>query len=562
MASSGALLVAAPVSRITCSSMSIIRRPAFCLSQPCTPMATHPRPRNPIHNSGFFSNPASTSTPSLLIAAGGKKDKLKKRRKGRRDSTVHKALGPGGESVLTVTSRLSPEEVWEREERRWEREELRWLREEQRWLKEESRWEREREEWAQEEAQLQNHIEALRASFAETQLEAQSRADAMRLSIQEESAQAQMVGEAALGAQLAIDGELQLARARWREEEQALLAEVDALKTALAEVLDEANAKAEAARMTWQKHEATLQAEIAQLKHSLLEAQAVAQARNGGKSAKPTKPASEKAPKMEKPETIVRPAPTAEEIIAAVASRTPTPMKPEVKGVFKTSFSNGAAATNGAPKTAPPAAHRTLRYGAEGPDVKAVQAELERLGFYCGEEEMEADAYEDGTDTAVKSWQCSVGVREDGVLTPELQVLLLGGVVAGAKQGGAAVTEARVEQKDREVESERFARTAAEGSVSGSTRRVYLLGENRWEEPDRLVPNSAKAMAVGMQKCFACKGEGKVMCTECEGTGDMNVEEQFLSWAGEDPSCPYCNGTGATDCDSCQGSGIEKILIS
>lgn len=70
--------------------------------------------------------------PSLLVAAGGKKDKLKKRRKGRRDSTVHKALGPGGENVLMVTSRLSPEEVWEREERRWEREELRWLREEQR----------------------------------------------------------------------------------------------------------------------------------------------------------------------------------------------------------------------------------------------------------------------------------------------------------------------------------------------------------------------------------------------------------------------------------------------
>lgn len=68
-----------------------------------------------------------------------------------------------------------------------------------------------------------------------------------------------MVGEAALGAQLAIDAELQSARARWHDEEQALLAEVDALKTALAEVLDEANAKAEAARMTWQKHEAMLQ---------------------------------------------------------------------------------------------------------------------------------------------------------------------------------------------------------------------------------------------------------------------------------------------------------------
>lgn len=111
--------------------------------------------------------------------------------------------------------------------------------------------------------------------------------------------------------------------------------------------------------------------------------------------------------------------------------------------------------------------------------MKAVQETLERLGFYCGEEEMEADAYEDGTDSAVKSWQCSMGVKEDGVLTPELQALLLGleKAVFGVEKGGAS--EVPVLQKDRVVESERYARTNAEGSETGSTRRVYLLGENR-----------------------------------------------------------------------------------
>jgi hypothetical protein len=67
------------------------------------------------------------------VEAGGKKDKLKKHRKGNRRLTVHKALGQDGGSVLSVSAKLSPEEIWEREERRWEREELRWLREEQRY---------------------------------------------------------------------------------------------------------------------------------------------------------------------------------------------------------------------------------------------------------------------------------------------------------------------------------------------------------------------------------------------------------------------------------------------
>jgi hypothetical protein len=69
----------------------------------------------------------------------------------------------------------------------------------------------------------------------------------------------QIIGQAALEAQLTSDAQLKLVREQWWEEKQTLLAEVDALKTALAEVLNEANDKAEAARKSWQKHEAALQ---------------------------------------------------------------------------------------------------------------------------------------------------------------------------------------------------------------------------------------------------------------------------------------------------------------
>jgi hypothetical protein len=53
----------------------------------------------------------------------------------------------------------------------------------------------------------------------------------------------------------------------------------------------------------------------------------VAQARGGTKTSKPERPVKEeKVPKAQKPETIVAPAPSDAEIIAAVASRTPTPI--------------------------------------------------------------------------------------------------------------------------------------------------------------------------------------------------------------------------------------------
>lgn len=49
-----------------------------------------------------------------------------------------------------------------------------------------------------------------------------------------------------------------------------------------------------------------------------------------------------------------------------------------------------------------------------------------------------------------------------------------------------------------------------------SQRKVFLLGENRWEEPSRLVGwgtplNNTKS--VMHTKCLSCRGEGRVMCT-------------------------------------------------
>lgn len=56
--------------------------------------------------------------------------------------------------------------------------------------------------------------------------------------------------------------------------------------------------------------------------------------------------------------------------------------------------------------------------------------------------------------------------------------------------------------------------------VEVSKHRVFLLGENRWEEPSRLVGKNKKAgdqskskTEESATKCLACRGEGRLMCT-------------------------------------------------
>lgn len=53
--------------------------------------------------------------------------------------------------------------------------------------------------------------------------------------------------------------------------------------------------------------------------------------------------------------------------------------------------------------------------------------------------------------------------------------------------------------------------------VKASQQRVFLLGENRWEEPSRLIVKE-KQVSVSkpkdsVTKCLTCRGEGRLLCT-------------------------------------------------
>lgn len=203
---------------------------------------------------------------------------------------------------------------------------------------------------------------------------------------------------------------------------------------------------------------------------------------------------------------------------------------------------------------------RTLRTGAEGEDVRAMQGALEKLGFYSGEEDMEYSSFSSGTERAVKTWQASIGTLEDGVMTSALLERLFSeksGEDVKTKGGtnGAVVPAVTEIAEVRQT-------VVTENGVSGvgvSEHRVFLLGENRWEDPTRLAQKKkpvSNGTAASTKTCISCRGEGRLMCLECDGTGEPNIEPQFLEWVGEETKCPYCEGLGSILCDVCDGKKV------
>ncbi|KAF8088502.1 hypothetical protein N665_0538s0003 [Sinapis alba] len=208
----------------------------------------------------------------------------------------------------------------------------------------------------------------------------------------------------------------------------------------------------------------------------------------------------------------------------------------------------------------------TLKVGSEGEEVQAMQEALLKLGFYSGEEDMEFSSFSSGTARAVKTWQASLGVREDGVMTEELlQMLFMDQIMdedvktykdeaSSVKQETKEAGNGAVKTQVSEKQQQSIIKDQGNRGNEVSQHRVFLLGENRWEDPSRLnKPINTSKSTDTKPKCVTCRGEGRLMCLECDGTGEPNIEPQFMELVDEDAKCVYCEGLGYTVCDVCEG---------
>lgn len=197
---------------------------------------------------------------------------------------------------------------------------------------------------------------------------------------------------------------------------------------------------------------------------------------------------------------------------------------------------------------------KVLRKGSEGDDVREMQDALQKLGFYSGEEDMEFSSFSDGTERAVKTWQATIDSPETGIMTAELleRLYVEQQIESEGNSNGAAVASVT---KISEVQQTVVQDSSVTEDITHN--RVFLLGENRWEEPSRLVGRDKQVNGSKTTiKCLTCRGEGRLMCLECDGTGEPNLEPQFMEWVDEGTKCPYCEGNGYTICDVCHGKPV------
>ncbi|QCE07737.1 Peptidoglycan binding-like [Vigna unguiculata] len=195
---------------------------------------------------------------------------------------------------------------------------------------------------------------------------------------------------------------------------------------------------------------------------------------------------------------------------------------------------------------------------------------LLNLGFYSGEEDMGYSSFSSGTERAVKTWQAALGVPEDGIMTAELLERLY---LEIRKKDAGSMTEDKQSTSVLPKEGENGAAVPSVTDISEvqqnvvksdkgtevPERGVFLLGENRWEEPSRLIASEGVDRSKNKNattKCLQCRGEGRLLCTECDGSGEPNIEPQFLEWVDEGTKCPYCDGRGYTICDLCGGKAM------
>ncbi|KAL3812359.1 hypothetical protein ACJIZ3_013627 [Penstemon smallii] len=199
-----------------------------------------------------------------------------------------------------------------------------------------------------------------------------------------------------------------------------------------------------------------------------------------------------------------------------------------------------------------------LRKGSEGDEVQAMQEALEKLGFYSGEEDMEYSSFASGTERAVKTWQATLGAPEDGIMTSELLEQLFGSSGSGVENNQEhKASDLHKSENGAPINSVTdISQVLVTEDVEVSEHRVFLLGENRWEDPSRLSRSSqlGSHKSSATNKCVTCRGEGRLLCMECDGTGEPNIEEQFMDFLDESAKCPYCEGLGYTICDLCGGT--------
>jgi len=149
--------------------------------------------------------------------------------------------------------------------------------------------------------------------------------------------------------------------------------------------------------------------------------------------------------------------------------------------------------------------------------------------------------------------QKTVGVIHDGSKGPTANVHVLVGYYYGEGRIGLAFSYGSgltlTDAGDRaSTLPEDFVGTSSSGSSSGGSS-----GSSS---------GSSSGTTKVKVKCYKCKGEGKITCTECDGKGYKVSYVSSPNYSGHSSTskevrtkCSKCKGLGTIECPKCHGSG-------
>jgi molecular chaperone DnaJ len=108
-------------------------------------------------------------------------------------------------------------------------------------------------------------------------------------------------------------------------------------------------------------------------------------------------------------------------------------------------------------------------------------------------------------------------------------------------------------------------------NMFGSSSREYRASPKKGEDlhytmkvgfNDAIHGVQTRIRLTRLVPCRSCKGQGHIQgsgstrCSNCGGSGQMNVQSGFMKFASP---CPTCQGTGRSpgaECQTCRGSGL------
>lgn len=211
-----------------------------------------------------------------------------------------------------------------------------------------------------------------------------------------------------------------------------------------------------------------------------------------------------------------------------------------LSGYVKTSYLRFEDESVPAPTASPTPApdtdagnYKTLQYGDSGEEVRNLQKQLQKLGFFNG---TPLGNYKSQTTSAVQAYQTAMGLKADGVATPELQKMIFAGKLPEPGESVSATislgnTNSRLNVRSQPNTTSAVVTTVRHGvqvevlTSSGDWSNILCNGYNGYVKTSYLVFASGSAPEESLPESTPEPAAGTAVISLSSSSSKLNVRK-------------------------------------